>query len=131
MIGGDDMKKLLINLLWGFPILIAVQLCEFAVTLPFGDPGGNLSKYLTYEFLLAAIPAGVVTFAFAAITKTKAKADALMKSITWTAFVTLCYLVIGIGNGTFQPIFGNFAFYIFIFCIFAGPMVYVKYKKLN
>jgi len=124
------MKKVLINLLWGIPILVAVMLCEFAVTLPFGDPGGNLSQYLTCEFLLAAIPAGAVTFLFAMATKTKTKAEAAAKSITWTAFVTVCYLLIGIGNGTFQLIFGNFAFYILLLFIFAGPLAYARYKKL-
>lgn len=125
------MKKLVINILWGFPILIAVQLCEFAVTLPLGDPSGSLMQYLTYEFLLVAVPAGAVTFLFAMVTKTKSKAEAMSKSITWMAFLAVIYLIIGIGNGTFQPIYGNFAFYIFLACIFAGPIAYSRVKKLK
>ncbi|MHC1721448.1 MAG: hypothetical protein AB9844_12380 [Clostridiaceae bacterium] len=125
------MKKLLINILLGFLVFVLILICEAAVTMPFGDPQeGKLTMYLTYEFLLTAIPAGLVTFILALVSRTKTKAEALAKSLIWTAVVVLLYFVIAFFNDNIQPVFGNFAFYVLLVCVFAGPMIYAKSKKI-
>jgi len=125
------MKKNLINILLGFLVFVLILACEAAVTLPFGEPQeGKLAMYLTYEFLLTAIPAGLVTFIIALVTRTKTKAEAFSKSLIWTAVVAILYFVIAFFNNNIQFVFGNFAFYILLACAFVGPMIYAKSKKI-
>jgi len=125
------MKRFLINILLGFLVFVIILACEAAVTLPFGEPQeGKLAMYLTIEFLLTAIPAGLVTFILAWVTRTKTKAEALSKSISWTAVVAILYFVIAYFNNNMDYVFGNFAFYILLVCVFAGPMIYAKSKKI-
>jgi hypothetical protein len=105
------------------------------VTLPFGEPSelsqATYSQFINRELLLTALPALLVTLMFAGLLKTKNKSDALKRSITWTVFLTLNYLLIGIGNDNFKLIFGNIGIYILLGCSFMGPIVYSKIKHLE
>jgi len=125
------MKRFLINILLGFLVFVLILACEAVVTLPFGEPQeGKLGLYLTYEFLLTAIPAGLVTLILAWVTRTKTKAEALYKSLIWTGVVAILYFVIAFFNNNINYVFGNFTFYVLLACVFVGPVIYAKSKKI-
>jgi hypothetical protein len=131
MRGVMRMKKILIDFLWGILIFIFIMICEFVLTLPFAEPTtSSLSRYITYEFLLMAVPAGIITLLFAFLTRTKTKSEALLKSTIWTIVAALFYLIIAVGNGNFKLMFGRFALYVLLACVFAGPLIYAKIRKL-
>ena len=58
-------EKILINFLFGFLVTIVVTICEFIVTLPFGEPSeliqATYSQFINRELLLTALPALLVT----------------------------------------------------------------------
>lgn len=127
--------KVFRDFLFGLIVFIVIMLCEFTVTLPFGDPWElspkNYSQFINKEFLCTALPAGIVTFLFAALLKTKSKAEALKRSGLWTAMIGFLYLIIGIGNDNYRVLFGNAGMYILLACAFAGPNLYAKIKHLK
>lgn len=127
------MKSIIKESLFGILVVMTVTICEFIVTLPFGE-GQELTpeRYafvLNREFLLTALPAFFVTFFLAKFRKVKDLSDALRKSIIWTAVLLIYYFVIGIGNDNLLPIFQSLGLYILFTCTFLGPIVYSKTKK--
>ena len=86
------MKAIIQDVLTGLLIFVLYGL-EFAVTLPFGEPGGesgDLAAYLNREFLLTAIPAAILTYTAAMVTKVPTIVSAYRKSSIWTAW---CWVV--------------------------------------
>ncbi len=120
-------KKTFIDLLFGVLVIILVTICEFLVTLPFGDPNlqdqAEMAKFINLELLLTALPALGVTWLLAWLLKTATLADALRRSIIWTAMLALSFLAIGIGNSTLQPIYGNIGIYVLLAGCLAGPLM--------
>ena len=122
------MKAILIDIALGILIIIAILLAEFIVTLPFGPPGGtdsaDLARVINRELLLTALPAGLITFAFAHLRKTNTKQSAIRRSVIWMVMILLNFLLIGIGNQNLAEIFGTAGIYALLACAFAGPLVY-------
>ncbi len=129
------MNKKFIDFLMGFPVLIAVTISEFLVTLPFETPAqtaaGNESWLISRELLLTSLPALIITYLFARFLHTKDRAAALQHSIFWTSVLFLNYLVIGYGNGNLGAIFGTVGIYVLLACTFLGPVAYAKIKRLK
>ena len=127
------MKAIIKDILLGLLIFVLIMVLEFAVTLPFGEPGGesgDLAAYLNREFLLTAIPAAILTYTAAMVTKIPTIAIAYRKSIIWTAVVLVLYTIIAVGNDNVGPIFGSYAFYLLLLGVFLGPVLYAKIKRL-
>ncbi len=129
------MKKIIIDILFGILTVICVTVFEFLVTLPFGEPGElspeGYSSFMNREFLLTALPAGIVTFIFIWLLKTKHKADSMRKAVIWTLILALYYVIIGLGNGNLFEIFSTVGIYILLACAFAGPVAYAIIKRLK
>jgi hypothetical protein len=83
------------------------------------------------EFLLTALPAGIVTFIFTWLLKTKHKADSKRKAVIWAVILALYYVIIGLGNGNLLEIFSTLGIYILLACAFIGPVAYAIIKRLN
>jgi hypothetical protein len=127
-------KAIIKDVLSGLLIFVLIMVLEFAVTLPFGDPGGEsgeLASYLNREFLLTAIPAAILTYTAAMVTKVPTIVSAYRKSIIWTAVVLGLYTIIAVGNDNIGPIFGSYAFYLLLLGVFIGPILYAKFKRLS
>lgn len=122
------MKTILNNVLFGILIIILIAISEFIVTIPFGMPGdvnsADLAKIINRELLLTALPAGIITFAFAHLLKTNTRQSAIRRSIIWMVMILLNFLLIGIGNQNLAEIFGTAGLYALLACAFAGPLVY-------
>ena len=50
------------------------------------------------EFLMTALPAALITFAFSFLLKTKSRKEAIRRGMAWTGVFVLMYILIGIGN---------------------------------
>lgn len=133
MRGDANMKKAAIDVVFGFLTVIAVMICEFIVTLPFGQPENrNADQYfwlVNSEFLLTSLPALLTTFLFARLLKSKDIPSVLRRSTIWTAILALNYFVIGIGNANLKTIFGGIGIYCLLGCAFMGPVLYGKTKR--
>ena len=128
------MKAIIKDVLTGLLIFVLIMVLEFAVTLPFGDPGsesGELAAYLNREFLLTAIPAAILTYLAAMVTKVPTIVSAYRKSTIWTAVVLIFYTIIAVGNDNVGPIFGSYSFYLLLLGIFLGPILYAKFKRVS
>jgi len=131
---GAILKAIIKDILSGALIFILIMLFEFAVTLPFGEPGvesGELSIYLNREFLLTAIPAAILTYMAAMVTKVPTLVSAYRKGFIWTTVVLGLYTIIAVGNDNVGPIFGSYGFYVLLAGVFIGPVLYTKLKKLS
>jgi hypothetical protein len=128
------MKKILIDILFGILTVLFVTICEFLVTLPFGEPGQpdslDYSSMIDRELLLTALPAAVVTFFLAWLFMTKNQSDSFRRSIAGTLMLAMWYIVIGIGNGNLSEIFTTIGVYVLLTCVFAGPLIHSKIKHL-
>ncbi len=122
------MKTILKDIAFGILIIILITLAEFIVTLPFGTPGdvdsAGLAMIINRELLLTALPAGLITVAFAHLLKTDTRQAAVRRSNIWMLMILLNYLIIGIGNQNLEEIFGSAGIYALLACAFAGPLVY-------
>ena len=130
----SKMKAIIKDVLSGLLIFVLIMVLEFAVTLPFGEPGGgsgDLAAYLNREFLLTAIPAAILTYTAAMVTKIPTIYSAYRKSIIWTAVVLGLYTIIAVGNDNLGPIFGSYGFYLLLLGVFLGPVLYAKFKRLS
>jgi len=129
------MKKYTRDILYGILIIVLITVAEFLVTLPFGTPKDSLratlSAYMNLEFLLTAIPAGLVTFLIARQLKTVSKSQALKRAILWTAMVFLNYLWIGVLNLNADLIFTTIGIYVLLLCVFIGPLAFALYAHLE
>lgn len=128
------MKVLIKEILSGLLIFVLIMVLEFAVTLPFGEPGGESGDFvgrLNQEFLLTAIPAAILTYMAAMVMKVPTVVSAYRKSIIWTAVVLGLYTIIAVGNDNVGPIFGSYGFYLLLLGVFIGPILYAKFKSLT
>ncbi len=118
----------------GIVLIILEMLAEFLVTLPLGTPASEelavIRQYLVWEFLLAALPAGALTFLAALVLRLKTRKDALLHGIVWTGLFLLYMLAVAIGNQRFGPVFGNISFYVLLALYFLGPLVMAQVRKL-
>ena len=129
------MKKTLVDILFGFSAILIVTICEFLVTLPFGEPGevspDSLSSFINLELLLTALPAGFTTYMLSRLRKTKSKSDSIRMAIIWAIMLALNYIIIGFGNDNLSVIFRTIGIYILLVCAFAGPIAYAKFEHLK
>lgn len=128
------MKTILKDSLFGILIFIVVMLLEFVITIPFGESREQLSKValaalINRELLLTALPSVPTTFAFAWLLKTKSRRDALRRGMIWACILGLSYAFIGLGNGTFDLIYGTAGVYVLLAGAFAGPVLYAAVKR--
>ncbi len=118
------------------PVLyIILLIVELVLTLPFGmstDPSdAELKTALFWEFLITAIPAGVLTYFAAMSLNLGTFKDILIHSAVWTAFyVAINFILSAFVNHNFEIIFGTFSFYVLIVLFFFGPIVYGRVKHL-
>ena len=122
------MKTAVLDSVFGILIIIAITIAEFIVTLPFGMPGDvdsvGFARIINRELLLTALPAGLITFAFAHLRKTNNRQSAVRISIIWTVMIFLNYLLIGVGNKNLREIFGTAGIYTLLACACVGPLAY-------
>jgi uncharacterized membrane protein YozB (DUF420 family) len=129
------MKKYARDILHGILIIVLITVAELLATLPFGAPKdglrATLSAYMNLEFLLTAIPAGLITFLMARHLKTENKRQALKRAILWTAMVFFNYLWIGVLNLNADLIFTTIGIYALLLCVFIGPLGFALYAHLD
>ncbi|HSN94406.1 MAG TPA: hypothetical protein VLR89_05025 [Anaerolineaceae bacterium] len=130
------MKKVIKDLLFGVLIVVVTLIFEFIVTLPFAEVASESDRarwgfLINRELLLTALPAALITFTFAWLLKTKSRKDALRRGIIWTGILATYYVLISIGNKSFDLMFGNIGVYALLGCAFAGTVVYSFFKRLS
>ena len=123
-------------MLFGILIFIAIMISEFIVTLPFGEIAYESDRtewamLINREFLVTALPAALVTFAFSWLFKTKSRKEAIRRGMIWTGILVLFYIFIGIGNQNLDLIFGTVGVYVLLACAFSGPVLYSVMKRLS
>ena len=82
------------------------------------------------EFLVTALPAVLVTFAFSFLLKTKSRKEAVRRGMVWTGVFVLMYILIGIGNHNLDLMFGTAGVYVLLACVFSGPVFYSAMLRL-
>ena len=124
------LKKIGIDVLLGFLVILLVMIAEMLVTLAFST-GGEVEIYsslLNLELGLSALPAFLITMFLAARLKSVEFDEALRRSVIWAGMLLLFYVVIGLGNGTFSPIFSGFGIYMLLACAFLGPFFWWRIR---
>lgn len=130
------MKRVIKDLLFGVLIIVVTLVFEFIVTLPFVEVASESDRarwafLINRELLLTALPAALITYTFAWLLKTKSRKDALCRGIIWTCILALYYILISIGNGCFDLMFGTIGVYVLLICAFAGTVIYSVLKRLR
>jgi len=130
------MKKIVKDVLLGFLVIFVVIFFEFLVTIPFGEPAGDITRaewasWINRELLVTALPAAFTTLGFTWLLKTQSRRDAIRRSIIWTCMIALNYMLMGLGNDNLDLIFGRPGVYVLLLCSFVGPLLFSKIKKLN
>lgn len=130
------MKNIVKDLLFGLLIIVVTLIFEFIVTIPFAEVASEIDRarwaiLINRELLLTSIPVALITFAFAWLLKTNSRKVALQRGIIWTCVLALFYLLISIGNGNFELMFGNIGIYALLICAFAGTIIYSAIKRLR
>jgi peptidoglycan/LPS O-acetylase OafA/YrhL len=127
--------KIVKLIITGLILSVVVLLIEGLVTLPLGSPASEspdiIRRYLVWEFLLTAVPAGFLSNLASKMMKLKAKAELLWASALWTATYVALMLIVAIGNNNIGPVFGNFAFYVLLACYFYGPFLKLRKPKTS
>ena len=127
--------KLLKMVGMGLLLFIALMIAELLVTLPLKSPGSEVDdairQFLTWEFLLSALPALLLSYAAARIMRLKKRSDLLMAAFIWTAIHVLLMLLIAVGNDRMSLIFGHFAFYVRLAAFFVGPLLVLLKSPLR
>ncbi|MHB8962886.1 MAG: hypothetical protein ACYC5K_07000 [Saccharofermentanales bacterium] len=129
------MKTVIKEILVGVLIIVVTLIFEFLVTIPFTEIASESDRVrwaflLNRELLLTALPAALITFAFAWMLKTASRKDALRRGIIWAGILALYYALISIGSGIFGLMFGAIGVYVLLACAFAGPILYSFVKRL-
>lgn len=120
------MKKVFIDIISGILLLILFFLVEIAFLLIFGEQEDRFSSQMANagsEFLLIALPAGVLSFIISILFKQTNGRDIFRRSIIWTVIIALVYMVIGVVNGTAGVIFRSTGMYLMLILVFAGPLL--------
>ena len=130
------MKQVAKDALFGMLVFVAVMACEFIVTLPFGETAyesdrSGWAMLINREFLMTALPAVFVTFAFSFLLKTKSRKEAIRRGMAWTGVFVLMYILTGIGNHDLYLIFGTAGVYVLLACVFSGPVLYSAMRHLS
>ncbi|MDD2279884.1 MAG: hypothetical protein PHS05_12570 [Bacteroidales bacterium] len=132
----EVMKKVIKDLLFGVLIIMVTLIFEFIVTIPFTEVASESNRarwafLINRELLLTALPVALITYAFTWLLKTKSRKDALRRGIIWTCILALYYILISIGNGSFDLMFGTIGVYALLVCAFAGTVIYSALKRLR
>lgn len=130
------MKNIIKDLLFGVLIVVVTLIFEFIVTIPFTEVATESDRarwafLINRELLLTALPAMLITFIFAWLLNTTTRKDALRRGIIWTGILAAYYVLISIGNKSFDLMFGNIGVYVLLGCAFAGTLVYSAVKGLT
>lgn len=130
------MKKVSKDLLFGVLIIVVILIFEFIVTIPFTEVASESDRarwafLINRELLLTALPAALITYTFTRLLKTKSRKDALRRGIIWTCVLALYYILISIGNGCFDLMFGTTGVYALLVCAFGGTVVFSVLKRLR
>ncbi len=130
------MKKVIKDILFGILIIVATLIFEFIVTIPFTEVASESDRarwafLINRELLLTALPAALITCIFAWLLKTKSRKDALRRGIIWASVLALYYILISIGNGCFDLMFGTIGVYALLVCAFGGTVIYSVIKRLR
>lgn len=128
------MKQMLKDALLGILIFAVVMVCEFIVTLPFGKIAYESDRtewtaLINREFLVTALPAALIAFAFSFLLRIKSRKEAIRRGTIWVGVFVLLYILIGIGNHDLDLIFGTAGVYVVLACVFSGPVLYVAMKR--
>lgn len=125
--------------LMGAAIIIVITLLEFIVTLPFdwsplpesmADPAWK--AMINKQLLLTVIPAGLTTFCFAWLLKTRIRRDAVRRAVVWGGMGLFNYIFIGFVNGNMNLIFGSLGIYLLLLAMWAGPLAaYSLYQRTH
>lgn len=130
------MKKVIKDILFGVFIIVATLIFEFIITIPFTEVASESDRarwafLINRELLLTALPAALITCIFAWMLKTKSRKDALRRGIIWTSVLALYYILISLGNGSFDLMFGTIGVYALLVCAFGGTVIYSVFKRLR
>lgn len=127
--------KIVKILLAGLVLIVTVYLAEILVTLPFGMPANageaEISRLIFWEFLLTAIPAGLLSLAAARLFQPATRRDALRLAGIWTALYIGVLLIFALANGNLAQQLGTLSLYILLACFFLGPLLYARLRRLH
>jgi len=83
----------------------------------------EMAQLVNLEFLYGAILALVITVVFALAAGVRGRREGVGRGIVWASVAAVCYLIMGIGNGTFGQIFGSIGVYALVAATALGPIV--------
>jgi hypothetical protein len=123
--------KIVKDALFGAAIVIIITILEFLVTVPFFSgpfpdtmTDADWKRLINMELLLTVVPAGITTFFFAWILKTRSREDARRRALVWGGMGFFNYMFIGFTNGNLHLIFGGLGVYALTAAMLAGPLLY-------
>jgi len=118
----------------GLLLYVVLLLLEAVATIPLGMPAQNPESVLIWEFLIMAIPAGLVSFLAARMLRLGSRRDALLHAVVWTAMyagvLRLISSLDAFGNNNAGMLFGTPTIYLLFICYFLGPLLYARARHL-
>jgi hypothetical protein len=128
----QTLKDVLYGILIAVIVVIVIFIVEIFILFLNGEPVGDI-KYpsLNIEMMITAFVLLFVTRSFAKRLKTNNMKEALRRGFIWISINTIFLLLSSLPRNEIEIIFGRIGTYVLLFCIFIGPMVYVKTKKLS
>lgn len=111
------------NLIFAFVIFAAVNsiMLMAGIFIAQAADSGEAAA-ISLNFLIAALPAGLLAFLLSKSMKTAGRRAALIQSAIWTVVQLVLFALIGRANQTIGSIFGGLGFYIMLLFVFAGPL---------
>ncbi|MFH0993871.1 MAG: hypothetical protein V1761_05945 [bacterium] len=122
-------KRIMADVLLGILLLIVMSLVQLLISTLF-NADGETSEMVNLLFFVSAVPAGIITFIAAHLTRQPSQSAAWVAAAVLTGIHLVFNLLVGFGNETAGVIFGSIGFYVYTLLYFCGPMVYVIVRKL-
>ena len=126
--------KIVKMILVGILLLVLSQVIELLVTLPLPmvnqEQSDELARHLEWEFLLAALPALLITLLTARLMRLVTKADTLIHAVVWTVMLIASRLLLAVGNQNVGVIFSRIGLYVLFLFYFLGPVIDARLRKL-
>jgi hypothetical protein len=123
------MKPFVRDIMIGFILIALVTVIQWIVSLLMGGNDGLVStpqqqkEIINLLFYYSLVPSVLLYFLAVYVTKPETHSQAFKSSLVWSGVFLFNYLVIGIGNSTFIPIFTGLGFYVLFIGVLVAPNI--------
>lgn len=127
-----DLKKYLREIINGVLLYIVVAILALLIysILFLNDMTGAAT--MNQAYIAGAVLSLIVSFSFSWKSRPRSKSEAGMKGIIWMATAMVLLLItLAPGFSVFGELLGVFGFWIFMFSILLGPLLYAAVKHLK